>query len=62
MTINLSEETIQTVYITLVDSKKNVQKQLKINTLNKRVRDILECQLKEIQNALNVFEELMEEI
>ena len=62
MTINLSEETIQTVYIALVDSKKNVQKQLRNGTYDERVKDILKYQLEEIQNALSVFEELMERI
>lgn len=62
MTINLSEETIQTVYIALTDSKNIVQKQLKSNAISKRVREILEYQMEEIQNALSVFGELMEEI
>lgn len=66
MVINLSEETIKTVYNSLRDSKTSLRLQLQKNVasvkVNKNKVEIIKCQLSEVEDALAVFEELMEVI
>ena len=59
MTINLSNETITTVYNSLKSNQQSLKRQLKLNP-NKT--EIIEHQLDEIENALQVFNELIEMI
>lgn len=59
MEINLSEETIQTVYNSLRSSKQNLKRQLNINNQKDNKKDIIKYQLAEVEDALAVFEELI---
>ena len=63
MQINLSSETIETVYNSLRGSKQGLEYQLKYGIPNKKVspdrKKIIEHQLAEVEDALAVFEELM---
>ena len=60
MEINLSRETIATVYNSLRCSKATLEQQA--NTAPAKKRKIVEHQLEEVEDALAVFEELMESI
>lgn len=66
MEINLSEETIKTVYNSLRDSRLSLKLQLQKSVasvkVNKNKVEIIKCQLTEVEDALAVFEELMEVI
>ena len=57
MTINLSNETITTVYNSLKSNQQSLKRQLKTSP-NKT--EIIKHQLEEIENALHVFDELIE--
>lgn len=63
MVINLSEETIKTVYNSLRDSRLNLklqlQKSVEKTKRNKNKEEIINYQLSEVEDALAVFEELM---
>lgn len=60
MEINLSEETIKTVYNSLRSSKQSLKRQLEANVQNPNKKEIIEHQLAEVEDALQVFEELMD--
>ena len=66
MMVNLSEETINTVYNSLRSSKHNLKWQLDTSIPNGKVSpnrmEIIKHQLAEVEDALQVFEELMEVI
>lgn len=65
MEINLSDETIKTVYNSLRSSKQNLERQLagiSNGRAKKGKEEIIEYQLTEVEDALFVFEELMEVI
>ena len=60
MEINLSKETIKTVYNSLRSSKQSLKRQLEANVQNPNKKEIIEHQLAEVEDALQVFEELMD--
>ena len=64
MDINLSAEVIETVYNSLRNSKQGLKWQLEVSLPNGKVnlnrKEIIEHQLEEVEYALDVFEELME--
>ena len=64
MVINLSDETIKTIYNSLKDSRYNLKRQLGIKPSNRNISpskiEIIEHQLEEVEDALAVFEELIE--
>ena len=66
MVINLSEETIKTVYNSLRDSRLGLRLQLQKSVAsvkrNKNKEEIIKCQLEEVEDALAVFNELMDVI
>lgn len=66
MEINLSDETITTVYNSLKDTRHVLKWQLEVSLPNGKVnpnrKDIIKHQLAEAEDALAVFEELMETI
>lgn len=66
MVINLSEETIKTVYNALRNSKQGLKWQLEVSLPNGKVnpnrKEIIEHQLEEVEDALFVFEELMDNL
>lgn len=62
MVINLSAETIQTVYNSLRSSKQDLKRQLEVKMENPNKKEIIEHQIEEVEDALFVFEELMESI
>ena len=66
MEINLSAETIKTVYNSLRDSKRGLKWQLEVSLPNGKInpnkKEIIEYQLAEVEDALFVFEELMDYI
>ena len=63
MMVNLSEETINTVYNSLRSSKYDLKWQLSADIPNGKVStnrmEIIKHQLAEVEDALQVFEELM---
>ena len=59
MEINLSNETINTVYNSLRCSKQELKWQLKNEKVNPNKKEIIEHQLAEVEDALAVFEELI---
>ena len=63
MEINLSIETINTVYNSLRSSKQSLKFQLEVSLPNGKVnpnkKEIIEHQLEEVEDALSVFEELI---
>ena len=66
MEINLSYETVKTAYNALRNSKQGLKWQLEVSLPNGKVnpnrKEIIECQLAEVEDALAVFEELMDSI
>lgn len=61
MQINLSEETIKTVYKALKSEKNTLQgmlRRIEAGTAAKEKKEIFEQQLEEVEDALQVFEEL----
>ena len=66
MEINLSVETIKTVYNSLRSSKQTLKWQLEVSIpngkMNPNKKEIVEYQLAEVEDALTVFEELMDNI
>ena len=66
MEINLSVETIKTVYNSLRSSKQTLKRQLEVSIPNRKMnpnkKEIVEYQLAEVEDALAVFEELMDNI
>lgn len=66
MEINLSYETIKTAYNALRNSKQGLEWQLKVSLPNGKVnpnrKEIIECQLAEVEEALQVFKELMDSL
>lgn len=61
MQINLSEETIKTVYRALKSEKNGLQgmlRRVEVGTAAKEKKAIFEQQLAETEDALKVFEEL----
>ena len=64
MEINLSNETINTVYNSLKDSKRSLERQLYYGIPYGKVhfdkKEIIQNQLADVNDALQVFEELME--
>lgn len=59
MEINLSAETIETVYNSLRCSKQTLKQQQRAETSHDK-KVIIKYQLEEVEDALAVFEELME--
>ena len=59
MEINLSNETINTVYNSLRNSKQELKWQLKNEKVNPNKKEIIKHQLAEVEDALAVFEELI---
>ena len=59
MEINLSNETINTVYNSLRYSKQGLKRQLENEKVNSNKKEIIEHQLAEVEDALAVFEELI---
>ena len=59
MEINLSNETINTVYNSLKNSKQELKWQLKNEKVNPNKKEIIKYQLAEVEDALAVFEELI---
>ena len=57
MEINLSTETINTVYNALKCSKQTLEKQLSVKL---KAIDIIKYQLAEVEDALVLFEELVD--
>lgn len=62
MEINLSTETIETVYNSLRSSKQSLQRQLENPKASSNKKEIIKHQITEVEDALAVFEELMENI
>lgn len=66
MEINLSYETVNTAYNALRNSKQGLKCQLEVSLPNGKVnpnrKEIIECQLAEVEDALAVFEELMDNL
>lgn len=58
MYINLSDETIQTVYNALLCSKQTLKQQQKAETHHDK-KVIIKYQLEEVEDALFVFDELL---
>lgn len=61
MVINLSEKTVNTVHIALTDVKRSLMKQLKNVEGDEDKKSVLNGQLDDVEDALTVFNELMEE-
>ena len=59
MEINLSNETINTVYNSLRYSKQGLKRQLENEKVNSNKKEIIKHQLAEVEDALAVFEELI---
>jgi hypothetical protein len=63
MVINLSDETIKTVYNSLKDSRYSLKRQLEVKHSNRNISpskiEIIKHQLAEVEDALQVFEELI---
>lgn len=64
MEVNLSAETIGTVYYSLVCSKQSLKQQLRVKGLkmSSNVKEIITHQLEEVEDALFVFEELIDRV
>lgn len=63
MEINLSKEVIETVYNSLRDSRHSLKWQVETTTkITPNRKEIAKHQLAEVEDALTVFEELMEYI
>lgn len=66
MEINLSEKTINTVCNALRNSRHGLKWQLEVSIsngkMNKNKKEIIECQLAEVEDALLVFEELLDSL
>lgn len=66
MEINLSNETIKTAYNALRSSKHGLKWDLEVRIpngkMNPNKKEIVEHQLAEVEDALQVFEELMDNI
>lgn len=62
MVINLSDETINTIYNSLKCSKQILNKQLSNGRISSNKKEIIKCQLAEVEDALYMFEELMDNI
>lgn len=62
MVINLSAETIEAVYNSLRSSRQDLKRQLEAKKANTNKKEIIEHQIEEVEDALAVFEELMESI
>ena len=66
MVINLSEETIQTVCSSLRDSRQHLKWQVEVSIPSGKVaasrKEIIEHQLEEVEDALFVFEELLDSL
>ena len=60
MEINLSNEVIEAVYNSLRSSKHDLKRQLENNANNTNKREIIKHQINDVENALQVFEELIE--
>lgn len=64
MEIDLSAETIKTAYNALRSSRHSLKWQLEVSLPNGKVnpnkKEIIEHQLAEVEDALQVFEELMD--
>lgn len=59
-TITLSAETITTAYNALRGTRFSIKRQLNNENIKPNAREILEHQLEEVEDALFVFEELMD--
>lgn len=66
MVINLSEETIKTACNALRSSKHGLKWQLEVSLPNRKVnpdrKEIIEHQLAEVEDALRVFEEMLDSL
>lgn len=62
MEINLSTETIKTVYNALRSNKQSLKRQLNNEKTSVNKKEIIKNQLAEVEEALQVFEELIENL
>lgn len=66
MEINLSNEVINTVYNALRNSKQGLKYQLEVSMPNGKInpnrKEIIKHQLNEVEDALAVFEELVDSL
>ena len=66
MVINLSEETIKTACNALRSSRQHLKWQLEVSIPNGKVaaskKEIIERQLEEVEDALFVFEEMLDSL
>jgi predicted DNA-binding protein len=62
MVINLSEETITTAYNSLRSSRHTLKHQLEKANASPNKKEIIEHQLEEVEDALFVFEELLDNL
>ena len=61
MGINLSKQQIITVFKSLISSSNSLKEQIKLEN-NSTIKAILFCQLEEIDDALEIFDEIVDEI
>ena len=59
MEITLSNQTIITLFKSLISSRNSLKEQIKLEN-NSTIKAILECQLEEVEEALELFGELVE--
>ena len=62
MVINLSEETIQTVYNSLRDTRHSLRWRLESRNVTPSKKEIYAHQLAEVEDALQVFGELLDSL
>ena len=60
MNINLSKQTIITIFKSLISSSNSLKEQIKLEN-NSTIKAILVCELTEVDEALEIFEEIIKE-
>ena len=60
MSINLSKQQIITVFKSLISSSNSLKQQINLEN-NSNIKGILECELAEIDEALEIFEEIFKD-
>ena len=61
MDITLSNQQIITVFKSLISSRNSLQEKINLEN-NSNIKAILECELAEIDESLEIFDEIMHEI
>ena len=61
MDINLSKQQIITVFKSLISSSNSLKEQIKLEN-NSSIKSIIECQLEEVDEALEIFVEIIDVI